>query len=294
MTAPTQTPAWETDRRAEWMPGPGTNVEGTALYPGSDPRLVGYVRVGDLVVDQTVQRGVPAARIERLANNWDWDRAEVPTVRMRPDNSLVVLEGQNRVLALQHRDPDIRIWVIVSDAVAEVTGEAGVALGITIGRRSHSSLERWNLRVRGGSVRENLAENVFTALGVRLVGGYKSANTIVAISTLESIIGTGTPEEGADLLRDVLSVLKESFTDEDVYRFDALLMRALREIIKRNPGIVDFARLKTILRGKDANGWLRFADSGVYPSPSRNVAEAVMNHYNRAKKQNLLAWALQR
>lgn len=281
---------WQNDTRVTWYPGPGSPYAGEdAPYPGSDPRPIGYARVGDLIVDQTVQRGVPAERITQISNNWDWNRAEVLSVRLRPNGDLVVVEGQNRALSLQKKNPDTRVWVVLVN-LKDTAGEAATALDVTRGRKAHSPLAQWNLRVRRGDEREIMAEEVIARLGLRLSSA-KSPSSIMAIGTVTAIINANRcePDEGARLLEDVLLLARDSFADDDVARFDGVMLRALKEILVRNHN-VDLNRLRMVLRQRTADRWLAHGNSDRYESVTANVGNVIMDHYNYNKRKDKLTW----
>ena len=70
-------------------------------YP--DPRIYKQLRLGDLQIDPNSQRNIRTWKVARMAREWNWNQAEVPTVCVRNGNAFVV-EGQHRFLAMSDND----------------------------------------------------------------------------------------------------------------------------------------------------------------------------------------------
>ena len=71
----------------------------SALPP--DPRKMNHIPVSKLVIDSEAQRAMNIDVVERIANEWDWLRAEAATVVPLGNGKFRVVEGQHRVRALQ-------------------------------------------------------------------------------------------------------------------------------------------------------------------------------------------------
>ena len=270
--------------KVEWHKGPGGR---------SDPRSVGLVRVGDLEIDQRVQRTVDPAKVDRLDAEWDWALAEVFTVTRRPDGAIVVTEGQHRQMGLEQRDPEAKIWVVLVDEVEGTAEEAATALGIAKGRRPHNPIQQWRMRVTAGAPHETEAEKVLSALGLTVTEGRSSRGVAAAGTMMRLIHGTPSkplsPAAGAELLRKTLSVIGESIpedSNQSAHRFDGVIIQAVGNLIASHPDL-SLARLADRLSERTAAQWLAFRRSAT---PSwRGVQQIIMTDYNRNLRSGRLA-----
>jgi hypothetical protein len=269
---------------SNWIPGPGGK---------SDPRSVGQVRVGDLVIDQRVQRPVDPVKVDWLTENWDWSLGDGITLRERPDGSLVVIEGQHRVLGLQGIDPDIEVWVFRTDSANGIDDEAAIALGIAKGRRPHTRVHEWRMRVIAGLEHEIEAEKVLNSLGLNVSTG-RSANTVSSAGTLMRIVhGTlarpRTPQAGAQLLRRTLTAIQTAIPDDPAQpgrRYDSAILLAVADLIATHPHL-NLSRLEEKLAARNAPQWLTFRHT---TSPAwKGVQSVIKSDYNRSMRTGRLA-----
>jgi hypothetical protein len=57
------------------------------------------VRLGDITIDQRVQRSVDHTRVDKIAKKFSWGAFGVPTLSRRVDGVLVILDGMHRIEA---------------------------------------------------------------------------------------------------------------------------------------------------------------------------------------------------
>lgn len=55
------------------------------------------VRLGDITIDQRVQRGIEHTRVDKIAKAFNWSAFGVPTLSRRADGVLVILDGMHRI-----------------------------------------------------------------------------------------------------------------------------------------------------------------------------------------------------
>jgi len=233
---------------------------------------------------------VDQRKINHLADNWDWALAEVPTVTERPDGTLVVEEGQHRSLGLLDRNPDALIWVI-KVASTDIGDEAATALGIAKGRRPHSKVQEWRMRVTAGLPHEVAATKVLTDLGLNVTEA-RGIRTVSAAGTMMKIIhGTAssplTPDAGAEMLRKTLSVILRSIPDDQATgrRFDATLLTAVGSLLTDHPDL-DLNRLANKLAERTATQWLAFRAS---TTPAwKGVQDMIVADYNKQLRSGRL------
>jgi hypothetical protein len=253
-----------------------------------DPRQIGFVPVDMILVDPNVQRATTTSRLDGMLaehdGQFDWGIFEVLTVNIRDDGSIVATEGQHRTLLAKRERGDAWTWVIVNPG----KNEAATALAIAKGRRGHTPLQKWNLRLKDGGLMEALAEQVLTNLGLALAVSQRW-DGIVAVGAVERVMKTyGTDEEGlregAKLLDTTLSVLTGVWpvkTDANGQRLDGHLIQVVARLVARNERL-QLDRLVRVLGAVGPAAWLAKGKER-HPSQSFNeaVAQAIIPPYNR-------------
>lgn len=250
-----------------------------------DPRQHIQVPFDRIIVDPQIQREQHSEAVQRMAHEWDWDKAEGFTVVAIGDGNYRAVECGHRVLALRLRHFRGLLHVIVLPGPSDPARETNVALGIAKGRRPHDAYEQWQLRLRRGDPHEAAAEKVLIDHGLRL-GRSPSATTIAAVSKVKGIIhGRNQPPDlGAELLDQVLTIVQFAFPDHDAEslstRFNGHLVGAIYELIVRNDGILKDDRLVESLRSQEAGVWLSRAK--VTSEPVNIVLrQKIVERYNR-------------
>ena len=254
-----------------------------------DPRTMLYVCVDDLEIDPVVQRALQR-RSPVWKTAWSWDKAEVPTVALR-GQQLNVVEGQNRVMKLREDAPGARMWVVLS-LTAGREAEAATALGISRGRKAHSSLDRWRLAAEAGERHEVLAEEVLKEHGVTLVNG-TSRTGINAVAALSVIIRSRgrTPEQGAALLDQVLKVITMTYGPDDENRFEGGMIRGVASLFESNAERkIDLRRLSGRMGLRSPDKWLAIGRdaASVHNEPNGWIftARALIKEYNRGLRKD--------
>lgn len=255
-----------------------------------DPRVMLYVNVDDLEIDPVVQRALQR-KSPVWKQEWDWDKAEIPTVAVREDGTLVVVEGQNRTMKRREEAPGSRMWVVVS-LTAGREAEAAAALGISKGRKAHGPLDRWRLAVESGSRHEVLAEEVLKEHGIILTDG-NSRTGISAVTSLSLIIHarSKTPEQGAALLDQVLKVITMTWRPDDDRWLDGSMIRGLASIFEVNSEKrIDLRRLSQRMSLRTPSQWIALGKDAASARNEPNawifVAREIAREYNKGMKSN--------
>ena len=262
-----------------------------------DPRVMLYVNVDGLRVDPVVQRALQR-RSPVWKHEWDWNKAEIPTVAIREDGTLVVVEGQNRVMKRREEAPGSRMWVVVALSAGR-EAEAAAALGISKGRRAHAALDAWKLAAEAGNRHEVLAEEVLKEYMITL--SERPARTgITAVTALSVVIHSRdkTPEQGAALLDQVLKVITMTWGPDDDKRFEGSMIRGIASVFESNPDQrIDLRRLSQRMGKRTPEGWIALGKdaAAVHNEPNAwiYIAREVTRAYNenmRKNGPNRLAW----
>jgi hypothetical protein len=259
-----------------------------------DPRQPLLLSVQQLVIESASQRDLRPDRVRRLAEEWDWNKAEAPTVvhymREGERDYFHVVEGQNRVEGLKLRAPDAMVWCLAVDGVSD-RERPQLAMDISGGRRVHSAYDKWLLGTNAGHPHEVAVNRVLGDLGLRLGKG-TSATTIASAGVISRLAhgGRRSPEEAAWLVNQIFCALLEAYPNHEVdpHRWDSLLIGALGQVIARNPQF-RFNRLVHKLAERRAEFWLREKDLGV-GTAEQSVGEAIIRSYNRSSRMDQLKW----
>jgi hypothetical protein len=260
-----------------------------ALPLPSDTREVIEVRAGDLLIDRNAQREVNQERVARIAQEFDWARFEMPTCARLADGRLRVVEGQHRILGLRMRDPAASCRVLVIDGGASTLGdESGLALAITATRRTHTALDRWELRLRRGDPHETQAEEVLRRHGLRL-GQHASPTSIACAGLVADLVHAErqTAEAGADNLNLILTIVEKAYPrdepDSATSRWNRDLLRAVGTLVLRNPGLKPL-KLTAALRDRIAQQWIAQGTAAAERSTWVVIAETLAQRYNKGAR----------
>jgi hypothetical protein len=251
-----------------------------------DPRKMQHIPVDRLVIDSEPQRAMNMDVVERIANEWDWLRAEAATVVAIGNGRFRVVEAQHRVRALQMIDSHAEMWCLVLPPTEKgVEAEAKLGRAIATGRRGYTNLAKWVSCVASGEPHEVAATKVLSSHGLR-VGQAQSSRTIAAVGTVSKIVHgqKNTPETGAANLDKILTIILKTWPDHDpsssTSRFDGRLIEALGLIVTRNPDI-DVKRMSNKLATKRAARWI---DDVLNTTSGRSVrdlvASSIITSYN--------------
>lgn len=261
--------------------------------PGPDPRMFKYVPVRLLVIDPRIERTITTASVDRIYREWDWNKAEALTVAPLPEGFYSVDEGQHRTLAARRFGPDFELpcMIVFHD---EATEEPELAYGISTSRRPHSSYDKLKLRYHS---HEPYALTIIQTLrdhGLQ-AGAHRSGRTIAAVAALDQIVRYDhrTPDEGGELLSDVLQCILASHPSDDPERpgsrFDRHFLNGIAQVLRRNEHC-NLDRLTTVLKGRQPSAWIIGRD--VERQPWEGFGIALVQAYNRKIKAsaNRLSW----
>lgn len=249
----------------------------TSIGLPPDPRKMLHIQVLKLVIDSEPQRAMNMDVVERIANEWDWLRAEAATVVPLGNGKFRVVEGQHRVRALQMIDERAAMYCLVLPASEKgIDIEAKLGRTIATGRRGYSTLAKWVSCVASGEPHEVMANKVMADHGLR-VGQTQSTRTIAAVGAVSKIVHgqKNSPATGAELLDKVLTIIMTTWPDHDpsssTSRFDGRLIEALGLIVTRNPD-VDTKRMSNKLGTKRAMRWI---DDVLNTTSGRSIRDLV-------------------
>lgn len=259
---------------------------------GDDNRRMIYIRVGDIIIDQNVQRNVNPDKLTKMGE-FDYDLAETPTLVERTDGAFVAIEGQHRTELLRSENPDAHLWC---NLLAGPVDEAGIALAITKSRKAHSPYEAFGLEVAKGDEYAIAVQDALETVGVQLsnykrqIPGNQRIAAVAAVRNAVRLSGR-TPGEGREFLTTVLSILRVGF-GEQTDMWASLLIKSVAQILDRNQGQVNTERLTATLARQAPARWLQETSHKREGQPALEcVATAIIQEYNRGlHQQNRIEW----
>lgn len=275
-------------------------TDGTKAGPLDDPREIRKMNVDDLHIDSNVQRTTRDRRLDEMGD-WNWDKAEVPTVASRADGTYAVIEGQNRVLKLRRDHPGTKISVVIRPS--PVTGyaavEAAVARGIAGGRVQHSAFAKMDLELKAGNPYWQAAVDTLAGHDLILAdtgtGGPKAVICVTTIGNLMHSFDGKTESEAeaisqaSELLSRTAVVMLTAFDEQpQTGIWDRVLIQAVAGLLNRG---ADTKRLTRVLSRQSPNAWMTEVKRRRYrTSPVRFLAEVILQDYNHSMRGGKLEW----
>lgn len=244
-----------------------------------DPREFRFVRVGDLKIDQIVQRALRPQQIKGIADDFNWNLLEVPTVA--PD--LTVIEGQQRVTALQSIDEDMVIMVIVLRDAQTAAQQAAIARGITKGRTQTGGYQDWKMRVSIGYQREVMTKEVLDARGLQMAERDEAkghALLLGCVSEVDKVAHWRTFDEAKDALEKTLDLMMATWTERfhQQNRWATKIFAGVSNVLMHNPGMaIDLDALGSVLVRRSPDQWLWWA-SEQYERGGPTYAQIITLH----------------
>lgn len=261
-----QEPTEKVAPKAIKTPGAGKNIQ--------------LVNLSELSVDRTYQRPV-TAKMERMGQNWKPAIAGVLTLSKRDDGTLWILDGQNRagaamIAGVSHLEADIKENLTMEEEARlfdelNSTHTNVSAIDRFKARKVYKDPEALNIdaivRSFGGTIAEKLGTK------------WAQDNSIKAVYTLQRVYN----KLGAQGLKDILSIIQDSWGGVDVETTSELTLGGIAEFLQRNPRF-DRSRLvrrlteeglSNIKRMAHAHGQI-FGGSG-----NKNFYRAMVEVYNK-------------
>lgn len=157
---------------------PRARVETTAhpfaveAEPTTGPRVErvarrGFVRLGDVKVNPTVQREFVPSKADRIAADFDPEHFGTPVVNMR-DGSAWMIDGQHRAAAL-------KIWL--GDGWQEQSFEAEIYDGLSEAEEAETFLKR----------NDSMAVNAYNKFRIGVIAGREDEQTVAGIVLREGL-----------------------------------------------------------------------------------------------------------
>jgi len=241
--------------------------------------------VSAIRVDETYQRGV-RGKVKSIVAHFDPHALGVLTVGERPDGSLWVVDGLQRLTALKRLDiKTVRCDVFPSGGAAQ---EAAVFALLNRNRCALHPLEVFNSELASGSAAAVELKRIAEAHGFiipkRRVSGQRIAENQARELACVGTLLRAYKSIGADGVSAVVGVLARLWPG-DPRRTQADILGGLWTWYSRRKGDADLARLVDRLNKTTPQRLLYTASQGI-GGRDANVADTIERPYNsRAKQQ---------
>lgn len=226
--------------------------------------LVGYqtIKLADLRIDSTYQRGLDEHHAQAIADNFDPQRLGPVAVVKRGDGSFFVVDGQHRTAALRRLGVDHALCRVLTAANREE--EAKLFFDLNRDIKPVSAFYKFIARVRfKESVAAEIAEIVEDA-GLRLCMDKLPGNVaaVVALEAVHTRYGN---------LAQVLRILS-AWQADDPYVFDGVFVTDVGAFLSEYPGAKEAKLIAALHR--------------VTPSAVKKMARALKMDLGGTRSQN--------
>lgn len=234
------------------------------------------VPVDCLKIDHSYQRGqISHKKVARMAAAWSWRACGTLTVAQRNDGSMVVVDGQHRLLAATAAK--IKSLPCMVHTANTLKDEASTFLEINTGRTPVNALCKWRAECAIGREPYASFNEWLASIGLHVAGGGQSADAIqfagVLMNSLKTspdaakraIVATRQIHAGSPMVNDVFrACFWLELQGVDMARHVArILRRGGSEVVVRK---LRAARAITGSAGDLTNGLalLRFINEGLH------------------------------
>lgn len=246
-----------------------------------------WVAADELQVNPVAQREFRPAWANRILQNFDLDKFQVPHVNRRSDGALYIMEGQHSTWAYRQwlgEGQQIQVWLYEGLTEKE---EAEFFLSLN-NKKSVDLMARFKVGVTAGRPVECDIDRIVRANGCS-VSSTRSDNSISAVASLTTIY----EQHGPAVLGRTLRIIKSSF-GEGGYERPVLL--GLAAVLARYSDQLDEKRLVEKL-GSIRNGWKGLVQKSTTIMDTHGVtqpeaaAAAVVEVYNTGRGGvKLMTW----
>lgn len=223
-----------------------------------------WVKADDLKVNPVAQREFRLAWANRILQDFDLDKYQVPHVNRRKDGSLYIMEGQHSTWAYRQwvgEGQQVQVWLY--DGLSEQE-EAEFFLSLN-NKRAVDSMAKFKAGVTAGRVTECDIDRIVRANGCS-VSSSRSDNSISAVGSLVTIY----ERYGAAVLGRTLRTIKASF-GEGGYERPVLL--GISAVLARYSTDLEEERLIQKL-GAIRNGWKGLVQRAASIKDQHGVTQA--------------------
>lgn len=209
------------------------------------------MRPSDVVVDPEVQRGYREYHAKTIAKSYDPAKWGLAHVSQRPDGTYVWIDGQHRSGAAYMAGKEMVPVLVQVYRGLTVAQEAALFDQLNKNRLPVGAFDAFRLRSVAGDSAAVTITAILNDVGLR-AAPHKSRGCVFAVAALESVYfglaarRTAETKVRPDLLRSVLSALKDAWGDESS-AYDAILIKGVGQLLLRHGALIEHRDLVRVL-----------------------------------------------
>lgn len=238
------------------------------------------VNLSELSVDRTYQRPV-TQKMERMGQNWKPDIAGVITLSKRSDQTLWIIDGQNRVgAALMAGVPELEADIREGLTLEE---EAKLFDELNSTHTNVSAIDRFKARLVYHDPEavdiKNIVESFGGAIADKISMGRSDDPSIRAVASLNRVYR----KQSGEGLKDILTIINDSWGGVDKETTNELTLGGILEFLTRQKRF-DKKRLVTRLSEEGLSNMKRMAHAHGQifgGSGNKNFYRAMVEVYNK-------------
>ena len=186
-----------------------------------------------LWIDHEYQRNeISLKNVNRIASMWSWHCVGAITVGRRVDGTLVVIEGQHRVLAAMKRVEIKELPCLVFN-VNSLEEEAAIFLAVNTIRKTVSALDQHRAGHVANDPLRTKVQAMLDDLGISIIKNPRGSTQTAAIGNILHQYKV----QGEDALYGALTIAKAIEFPNGI---PGNIIRGLAVVAKRNPGKIGF------------------------------------------------------
>ncbi len=254
------------------------------LMPGAPPTE--FVRADSFTLDERINRRVNQTRVRKIALALRVDAIGVVTANRRDDGTLVLLDGQHRIMALLesgHADTLVAVYVHSGKSLAE---EAAIMLTLNATQRVNP-IETYRIGLTACDEECLAIQKIVDAAGLR-VEMHRGPGTISCVTTMRRLFRKGGPNALAPAL-----AIPVAAWGTDASSTEGVLIDGIGEVFCRYANEIDRgALIKKLAKYPGGASGLIGKAKGLHDfrtkvSVGRCVASIVVEVYNNRRSDQL-------
>lgn len=227
-----------------------------------------------LMIDQTYQRKLSPSH-KRIARNWNRRAAGMLIIGRRPDGSLWVIDGQQRLGAM--RILGVSSWPCQVIDTAGAEDEAKIFSILNGGRTALTGRDVFRSRLASNEPLALLVCQICNECGFRFsLSSNCGTNEIGALSTIYAIAST---DDGPEILRKTLRLIRSAWPG-DRSAIQATYLRGVAYFFSKHGGRIDERRAINVFVKYTADRIIQDAKRTIGGDLSSNITRALTRLYN--------------
>lgn len=257
------------------------------IQPSAQPHdnaSIHSVLLENVFIDREHYQRTPIAKhIATIVETFDPKRAMLLTVNLRPNNTIALIDGQHRLLAM--RKMGLRSWDAVCWQGLTIQQEAALFLMLQTGTRVVTAMDRWKAELVAGNVLVTAVDQVVRDCGFSIRQVAKSEDPC-AISCPDALLRIAHPGRAAtgdaERVRAVLDFVSRCWP-RDEFSTQKLVLAGVDHFLRNYGPKLDMPSAYHRFRQTPLPGLVRMAVSirdGERTAPTAAMSRALQRTYD--------------